>query len=136
MLETLYIAVFGLIGVFSRYYLGLYITKLLPPPFPYGTFIINSLGSFIIGIIYVLGVEKSLIPADIRVGIMVGFLGGFTTFSSYCLETARLTNESKYFYAMLYLVLSPCVGYLAALIGIFMTRSLVTGPSDTSTDNG
>lgn len=89
---------------------------------PFDTFLINIFGAFAIGIIYVLGVEKSHISQDLRIGIMVGFLGGFTTFSSYCLDGVKLLENLKYFQAIIYLCLSPILGVLATFLGIMLTR--------------
>jgi CrcB protein len=124
-MRALHIALFGLSGVFCRYYLGLWVSRLLPFSFPYGTFLINITGAFFIGVIQVLGVERNNIPADLRVGMMVGFLGGYTTFSSYCLEAVRLMEDAQYLSAALYWLMSPVLGYLAALGGILLTRWLV-----------
>ena len=126
-IRVFYIAIFGLLGVFSRYYLGLGISKVLPPPFPYGTFLINITGAFVIGVIHVLGVERASMSPDLRIGVMVGFLGGYTTFSSYCLEMARLTEEAEFTYAAIYFLLSPVLGYLAALLGMVLTRLYLGG---------
>jgi len=126
-MRTVYIALFGLLGVLSRYYVGLGVNKVLPHPFPYGTFLINISGAFIIGIVHVLGAERALISPDLRIGIMVGFLGGFTTFSSYCLETARLTESTEHFYALVYFIAGPILGYLAAFGGMILTRFILEG---------
>lgn len=126
-MKVIYIAIFGLLGVFSRYYVGLGISKILPPPFPYGTFLINLSGAFVIGVIYVLGIERASLVPEVRIGIMVGFLGGFTTFSSYCLEAVRLMEEAEYFKAALYWLGSPVLGYFAALGGMLLTRAVTGG---------
>lgn len=122
-MRILLIAAFGVFGVLSRYLFGLWVSRLLVPPFPYGTFFINIVGAFVIGIIHVLGIERSAISVDLRLGMMVGFLGGFTTFSSYCLEATRLLEEAEYTLFAFYFVGSPVLGYLAALSGIFLTRT-------------
>lgn len=119
------IAVFGVCGVFCRYYLGIAAFRFYPHPFPFGTFLINILGSFLIGVVYVAGFERSLISEDLRVAINVGFLGGFTTFSAYSLETITLFNDAKYALAARYFILSPVLGALAAFSGIYLTRVLV-----------
>ena len=121
------IAFFGLLGVFSRYFLGILAQRFMPSPFPYATFSINIGGAFFIGVIYVLGVERSFISPDLRIALIVGFLGGFTTFSSYCLEGVRLIEESRYFYAILYLGGSPFLGVIATSAGILMARKLLGG---------
>lgn len=118
---------FGVFGVLSRYYMDLGVSKVLGPPFPYGTFFINLIGAFVIGMIYVLGVERVAISEDIRIGLMVGFLGGFTTFSSYCLDVIRLIENDKYGYAIIYAALSTFLGFAATFSGMFLIRRLVTG---------
>ena len=118
------IGICGLLGVFSRYYFGILAFKMYPSPFPYGTFLINILGSFLIGVVYVAGIERSLLSEDLRVAISVGFLGGFTTFSAYSLETVSLLGESKYFLAVMFWGLSPVLGAVAAFCGIQVVRSL------------
>lgn len=120
-------AAFGLLGIFARYFVGLLAGRYFAAPFPYGTFLINILGSFLIGVVYVLGVEKALLNPDLRIGIVVGFLGGFTTFSAYSLETMRLVEESELWLAVLYFCLSPLMGLFGALGGLYLTRSLVNG---------
>ena len=119
------VGIFGLFGVFSRYYLGIAAFKFYPNPFPFGTFLINILGSFLIGVIYVVGIERSMISENLRVAISVGFLGGFTTFSAYSLESVSLLNDARYLMALLYWGLSPVFGALAAFIGISLARVLV-----------
>ena len=114
-----YIILFGALGVLCRYYQGRLITKYLTPPFPFATFIINMLGAFFIGVVSALW-----IPTSLRMGITVGFLGGYTTFSSYCLEAVRLVEAREYFYALLYFFLSPVLGFLMVLCGIFLVKGL------------
>ncbi|MBI2604538.1 MAG: CrcB family protein [Deltaproteobacteria bacterium] len=123
-MRVFYIGIFGLLGVFSRYFMGLAVGRALAPPFPYATFAINIAGAFLIGVVYVLGIERNGIPLDVRIGIMVGFLGGFTTFSSYCLEFARLIEEGEYWYAALYFGFSNVAGVLATFAGLVVARFL------------
>jgi len=126
-MRLFYIILFGVLGVLARYYTGLGITRNVSTPFPLGTFLINIVGAFVIGLIYVLGVEKAAISEDLRIGIMVGFLGGFTTFSSYALEAARLLEQGEISTSMLYLLLSPGLGLLAAFGGLFFARTFIGG---------
>ncbi len=118
----IYIGIFGLLGVFSRYFIVIIINKNFLPSFPFDIFFINVIGSFLIGIFYVLGVEKFQISQDLRIAIMVGFLGGFTTFSSYCLDAVKLFENYKYLQGILYISLSPIVGILATVLGMFIGR--------------
>ena len=119
-----YIGIFGLLGVFSRYFIVVIINKSFQPSLPYDIFLINVVGSFLIGIIYVLGVEKVQISQDLRIAIMVGFLGGFTTFSSYCLDAVKLFESYRYLQGILYISLSPIIGILATILGIFLARKI------------
>lgn len=119
------IAGFGLFGVFSRYFLDLKITKMSLSTFPVSTFVINIAGSFLIGIIYVLGMEKNFFPRELRLGIMVGLLGGFTTFSTYSLDSFRLLLDGQNRQAMAYFFLSPLVSLTATAVGYFLCRSAI-----------
>ncbi|MBI1862367.1 MAG: CrcB family protein [Deltaproteobacteria bacterium] len=128
MLRFWYIGIFGLFGVYARYIIGLVVAKFFAaPPFPYATFGINILGAFLVGLVYVLGVERAAIPTEVRVGLMVGFLGGFTTFSSYCLEISRLIEEGQPFLAGLYFCLSSLLGVLGVFAGFFFGRNVFSG---------
>ena len=121
-MKILTIAVLGLGGIFSRYFVGLLAARLMPMHFPIGTFLINIVGSFLIGVVYVFGVEKAAMPSSMAVGLLVGFLGGFTTFSSFSLESVRLIEQAEYLLGGLYFIGSPIMGYLSALLGIVLAR--------------
>jgi CrcB protein len=119
-----YIGVFGLAGVFARFLMGLLVTRLLPSPFPAGTFAINLLGAFLAGVLYVVGVQRALLSPELRTGVLVGFLGGFTTFSAYCLEAFRLVESADYLTAGLYFGLSPLLGLAAVFAGALLARKI------------
>jgi CrcB protein len=126
MMTILSIAFFGLCGVLARYGVGLVADEFLASAFPYATFLINILGSCLIGIFYVVGTKQVLISSAIRIGIMVGFLGGFTTFSSYCLDTFKLVERGRFVEAGLYFALSPILGLVACWTGIIATQWVVS----------
>jgi CrcB protein len=121
------VATFGLLGVFARYYSGLAANRYLPSPFPYGTFIINLIGAMLIGGVYEVGIKHDLISPMLRAGLLVGFLGGFTTFSSYCLDAARLLEQRNFRTAALYFILSPILGIVGAVLGIYTASWLLGG---------
>lgn len=123
-MTLLYVGFFGLLGVFSRYFIGHLFRKYCNSLIPFDTFFINIVGSFLIGFIFILGTEKNHISHELRIGIMVGFLGGFTTFSSYCLEAVKLFENLKYIQGFLYISLSPIIGTCAAILGIFLARRI------------
>ncbi len=122
MIHILSISVFGVLGVLSRHFLNQWMNASLQQPFPYGIFLVNLLGAFAVGVVYVLGSEFNLFSPNLQIGFLVGFLGGFTTFSAYCLDTIRLIENQNYSQAFLYWLLSPALGVAFALGGIVLTR--------------
>jgi CrcB protein len=117
---------FGMIGISLRYFIDLYVSSVSTSHFPISTFIINILGSFLIGVVYVLGAEKELLSPLLRSSIIVGMLGGFTTFSSYALSCVTLLSSKQFFLGLTYLILSPTLGLLVVWIAIMLTRSLIS----------
>jgi CrcB protein len=120
--RLLFIALFGVAGVFARYLTGLWAQRAWGTAFPFGTLAVNLLGSFVIGAIYVVASEARLISDDLRLGVMVGFLGGFTTFSSYSIESLHLMEQGRLGHSLLYFVGSPLLGLLACLGGVWAGR--------------
>lgn len=123
MTTPILIAVFGLIGVFSRYFLDIFVARQTSGTlFPFGIFSINILGSFAAGFIYVMGTERMLISPELRLGLLVGFTGGFTTFSTYCLQSLLMFEQGHYFFASLYYLASPLCGLFGAALGVAIGR--------------
>lgn len=114
------IGLFGLVGVYSRYGAGLLAARLFPGSFPYGTFFVNIVGSLLVGLAYATSTQH--LPGNLRLGVIVGFLGGFTTFSAYSLELTRFLEERQYAYAITYFLLSSVLGILAAALGLYLGR--------------
>jgi CrcB protein len=112
----IFVGICGGLGAVSRYALGNYVNNKYPSLFPLGTFIINVLGSFLLGMLNHFDFEKSISSATF-VFIGVGFLGGFTTFSTFGYETVQLIVNKKIRIALLYVILSTFVSILAAFIG-------------------
>ena len=102
MKYLLFIALGGASGAVSRYLLANWVHSLWEGKLPMGTLLVNMLGSFAIGIVYVLLVERQLIHADWRGVLMVGFLGAFTTFSTFSLETISLLEAGQVVHALAY----------------------------------
>lgn len=121
-MRVLYIIVFGLCGVLSRYGISTFVIGHWPTRYPWATFFINLGGSFLIGVIYVLGAERSVLSPDVRVGLMTGLLGGYTTFSAFSLETTRLFESGEWKRAVFYATLSPVLGIFCAWAGLQVTR--------------
>lgn len=91
---------------------------------PMGTLTVNVLGSFIIGILVGISVKSDLISTDLRVFLMVGFCGGFTTFSSFSSENLMLMQNGQVFTVLIYTSLSILLGFLAVYLGYIFTNLL------------
>ncbi len=114
-----YIIVFagGGIGASSRYALGTWIGQKWGRSFPLGTFTTNVSGSFLIGLLMTLLAERFTENPQWRLLLVVGFLGGYTTFSSFQYETGKLATDGEFLYAVLNVVLSVTAGFLALKAG-------------------
>ncbi|MDB9312863.1 fluoride efflux transporter CrcB [Spirulina sp. CS-785/01] len=111
---------FGAVGgALCRYYLGRWLTQLLGVAFPYGTFFVNITGSFLMGLLVsLLTTQVIQLSPEVRSLILVGFLGSYTTFSSYELESFKLFNDGRFFVLSLYWLGSAVLGLLAVYGGI------------------
>lgn len=118
------IGIFGLIGIFLRYGLEQWFAK-PGGQFPWATLITNALGCFIAGGVYSLGVERQWLSAETRTALLVGFAGGFTTFSAYALQTVLQWHEDRVT-AVVYLFVSPALGLVAILIGQWLGRTYIS----------
>ncbi len=125
MKYLLYIALGGASGSVARYLLANWAHRLWEGPLPFGTLLVNVLGSFSIGILYVLLVERQLIHQDWRAVLIVGFLGAFTTFSTFSLETITLLEAGHTGYALVYMLGSALLCVALAGAAIALTRALV-----------
>jgi fluoride exporter len=92
--------------------------------FPYATLSINVLACFLIGFIFVETIERLTISPVLRIGILTGFVGGFSTFSTFALETVLLAEQGEIGKSALYLVLSALLGILSTLAGVYLARKL------------
>jgi fluoride exporter len=121
---ALAVAVCGGLGCLSRYFISGWVYDLLGRNFPYGTFVVNILGAFIIGLLMEFGLRSALIPPTLRVGLTVGFLGGLTTFSTFSYETFRLLEEGNFVTASANVLSSVLVCLLFTWVGITVARHI------------
>jgi CrcB protein len=92
--------------------------------FPYATLSINVLGSFLMGFLFIETLERLTISPQFRIGILTGFIGGFTTFSTFMMETLLLAEQGETAKSALYVGLSLVFGLLAAFGGAYIARNL------------
>lgn len=109
-------------GSLMRYGLATATQRAIAVTFPFGTLLVNVLGSFAIGLSYVWLVERTGVRPELRAFLMVGVLGGFTTFSSFSLETLSLMMQASYGRAMLNVIGSVVLCLGGTLLGIVLAR--------------
>ena len=112
------IALFGAIGTLARYGLQGVVQIRMGGAFPYGTLLINLSGCFLLGLIGQLTLNRMLISSDMRMAVSVGLLGGFTTFSSFGWETAKMLEDGEWLRATTYVGVSVIAGLLLSVAGI------------------
>ncbi len=122
--RILAIAAGGACGAVARYLINISPLQNLFKPFPFPTFFINITGSFLIGFLLILLTDRFQTNENLRFAIMVGFLGAFTTFSTFELEIWGLIKENQFLTAFLYFFLSVLVGFVAVALGIALARKL------------
>jgi len=116
----------GALGTLARYGVSGFSYRLLNTTFPYGTLVVNLIGSLIIGFLWGFW-ELEHIPGNIKVFIFIGVLGGFTTFSSFMLETMNLLREGEVRFVLVNILLNNILGLLCVLGGYFFAKFLVQG---------
>lgn len=118
------IAVGGTIGCWARYAMTNLVQAIYGKDFPYATLSINLLGSFLMGFLFIETLERLTISPELRTGILTGGLGGFTTFSTFEMETLLLVEQGSLGKAALYILLSVGLGFLGAFGGAYLARNL------------
>jgi CrcB protein len=111
-------------GALSRYYLTLGFSDWLGPAFPFGTLFINLSGALVMGFVATLALERALISPEFRLAITVGFLGSYTTFSSYQLDAEKLLTTSSWQITLLYWLGSAVWGIVCLELGAYLARRL------------
>jgi CrcB protein len=124
MERYLLIAVFGALGAMSRYAVDGWITNATRGQFPWGTLAINVAGSFVLGIVIELTTSRLLPHPNWRIALGIGFLGAFTTFSTFTYETVRLTEDSAYALALFNVGAMTTLGLAGAAAGVLLGRAI------------
>jgi len=118
------IACFGTIGCWARFAQTNLVQTVYGREFPYATLSINVMGSFVMGFLFIETLERLTLSPTLRTGILTGFVGGYTTFSTFEMETLLLAEGGEIFKAVLYVTLSIVLGFLAAFGGAYIARNL------------
>ena len=126
MQRILLIGFAGLAGTLGRYFMSGLVARRFGETFPVGTIIINVIGCFLAGLLFYVLQERSLVSETVRLAIMVGFLGGFTTFSAYGLQTFTLFRDGEVLLAFLNLAISNVLGLFMVWLGFVAARAVMS----------
>ena len=114
----------GFAGAISRYAVDGFVSDRTGGAFPWGTLAVNATGSLVLGLLFAMTTERAILPADIRGPVMIGFIGAYTTFSTYMLESWGLMENGSYGLAIANLGGSMLVGLGATAVGLIIGRAL------------
>src|ERR1700739_129090 len=123
-LKIFLIALFGAVGTLARYGLQGVVQIRTGGAFPYGTLLVNLSGCFLLGLLGQLTLNRMLVSADLRMAIAVGFFGGYTTFSSFGWETAKMLEDGEWLRASTYVGASVIAGLMLSVAGIRLANRL------------
>lgn len=122
MTKYVVVGIGGFLGAIARFWLGGYIANKMGGRFPYGTFVINCSGSFIIGFIMTILAERTHLSPNWRYLIPIGFVGAYTTFSTFEYENLRAVQDGNFVVAGLNIILSVTIGFIAVWMGVLAGR--------------
>ena len=112
----------GAVGSIARYICQKYLNNAFPDAFPMGTFLVNISGCLAIGMLYGLTANYAIFTTELRLLLMAGFCGGFTTFSAYSLEGLALIEQQRYTTFFLYFTGTVVLGLAATFLGALVTK--------------
>ena len=112
----------GGLGSVLRYLSQVWVSRILGISFPFGTFLVNILGCFLIGLFFAVAEKYAFFSGEWRLFLITGLCGGFTTFSSFSYEGLSLYKQGDYGYFFLYLILSVVIGLLATVFGFSLVK--------------
>ena len=122
MIKWVYLVLGGIAGTLLRYVVSGIVYEAAGPNFPYGTLAVNGTGCFIVGFLACLSEEKFILGPELRILLMAGFCGAFTTFSTFMLETANLMKGGETLKALGNVVVSLVVGFALFRLGVLLAE--------------
>ncbi|MGD8588857.1 MAG: fluoride efflux transporter CrcB [Chromatiales bacterium] len=123
-MQLIAIAAGGAVGALLRFWVSTGVYNLLGRGFPYGTLAVNVLGSLVMGFLYVLLLDRMTVAPEVRAALLVGFLGAFTTFSTFSIETLNLIEQADFMRAGLNMVISVSACLFACWFGLLLGRQI------------
>jgi fluoride exporter len=124
LLGILMIALAGTAGTLARFWLSRLVQQWAGTAFPWGTFAVNIIGSFLFGLVWSLATERRLLDERTRIIILTGFMGAFTTFSTFAFETTLYLRDSQWGLALVNILAQVIIGVLALFVGMAAARLL------------
>jgi CrcB protein len=122
--DVLLVGAGGFAGSVARYFVGVLVASQTALVFPLATFLVNVIGCFLIGVLFQGADRADVLSSDLRLLLMTGFCGGFTTFSAFSVENVQLLQKGEIMFAAANIVLSLAVGIAATWFGIIVARSM------------
>ena len=121
-MQIVYLGLFGGLGCIARYLVSGWTYQLFGRSLPYGTLVVNLIGTFILGLLMEAALRSSFLSPELRIGLTVGFLGGFTTFSTFSYETLRMLEDGNYWGSAVTILLNVLGCLMAGSLGIYLAR--------------
>jgi CrcB protein len=112
----------GFLGSIARFLTSRFMQNIFPSAFPFGTFFVNITGCFLIGLIYGISERSALLTSGWKLFLVIGFCGGFTTFSTFANENLALLRSGEFFHFFIYTGLSVFLGIAATFFGVLITK--------------
>jgi CrcB protein len=124
MIRILLVGLGGFVGTLCRYWLSGLVARRYGETFPLGTLVVNAIGCFVIGFLFYFFYDRSLTTPTARTVVLIGLIGGFTTFSSYGLQTFTLLRDGEVFLALLNVVASNVLGLALVWLGYVLAKAI------------
>lgn len=121
MQKILYVGIGGFIGASLRYIISTGSARVFGTQLPYGTLIVNVLGGILIGFIMELSIQTNIVPADLKLFLTTGILGGLTTFSTFSYETVGMISSGHFSLALL----NACLNLFLSVLGVILGKSIL-----------